>query len=115
MMKMFRVILFPLLMLSSVCVFGTSSFNSQVTDTIKSQIEYIKQFLYSDEWEPADAEPNKRIEELVEYLENTPIDSVVTYIMSNTDSVETFIERDINNNESGITTIESETKRSISP
>jgi hypothetical protein len=94
---MFRVILFPLLMLSSVCVFGTSSFDSQVSDTIKSQIEYLKQFLYSDEWEPVDAETNKRIEELVDYLENTPIDSVVTYLMSNTDSVETFIERDINN------------------
>lgn len=84
-------------MLSSVCVFGTSSLDREVSDTIKSQIEYLKQFLYSDEWEPVDAETNKRIEELVDYLENTPIDSVVTYLMSNTDSVETFIERDINN------------------
>ncbi|HKK81774.1 MAG TPA: recombinase family protein, partial [Prolixibacteraceae bacterium] len=84
-MKMLRFFLLVSLMFSSVCLFGTLSTDRQVSDSIKIQIEYMKKVLNSDEWEPVDDKTNNKIEELVDYLENSPIDTIIAHLKNNTD------------------------------
>jgi hypothetical protein len=96
MMNMYKSLTLILLLLISVVSNGKSVNERQVSDTIKSQLETIKSYLFSDEWKPVDAESYHQLIELVQYIENSPADSLINNLIDFGDSTDKFIVRNIN-------------------
>lgn len=63
-----------------VIVFQTNALKSEksfLNDTIEMKISEVRKILNSKEWVPADTASYNRLIELIDYIENSPIDSVV--------------------------------------
>ena len=68
-----------------------------VSDTILIQLNEVKSILNSGEWEPVDRDQFLRITELISFLENSPIDSVILELIHDLDSIQLFLKRDLRN------------------
>ncbi|MDA3928058.1 MAG: DUF3078 domain-containing protein, partial [Prolixibacteraceae bacterium] len=64
-------------------------------DSIQFKLNELYSFLNSGEWESLDSGTFNRTKELLEYIENSPIDSVVVDLKSDVDSSNLFLKRDI--------------------
>ena len=68
-----------------------------VSDSIQIKLNEVKSILNSREWEPVDRDQYKRINELISFIENTPIDSVVMELKHDLDSTQIFLKRELRN------------------
>lgn len=66
-----------------------------VADTIQANVQVVKSILYSKEWKPVDADSYRKILELIQYIENAPVDTVLVELKRKTDSLEYFWLREI--------------------
>lgn len=80
-----------------VSIYAAEGSKRLVSDTISLQLETVKQYLYSNEWKPVDSTSYLRMHELVDFIENSPIDTVLVNINRDIDRLDYFFERDIEN------------------
>lgn len=96
-MNTFKSLIFILLIFLSFTSNARSLSERQLSDTIKFQLETIKSYLYSDEWTPLDSQSYHQMIELVQYIENSPVDSLISDLIIQSDSTDLFLARDIHN------------------
>lgn len=94
-MNIFKRLLFILFIFLGFTSNARSIGKQQLSDTIKTQIEIIKSYLYSDEWKPLDAQSYHQMIELVQFIENSPVDSLIGNLKIQSDSIDSFLVRDI--------------------
>lgn len=94
-MNIFKRLLFILFIFLGFTSNARSIGKQQLSDTIKTQIEIIKSYLYSDEWKPLDAQSYHQMIELVQLIENSPVDSLIGNLKIQSDSIDSFLVRDI--------------------
>ena len=85
-----------LFLLISCALYAAKGDRRLVSDTIHSQLEAVKYYLYSNEWKPVEIDAYNRMIELVEFIENSPIDSVIGNLKNDVERVETFFKRNVN-------------------
>lgn len=66
-----------------------------VADTVQADLQQVKSILYSKEWKPVDADSYRKMLELIQYIENAPVDSVLVELKQTSDSLEHFWLREI--------------------
>ncbi|MBN1768306.1 MAG: DUF3078 domain-containing protein [Prolixibacteraceae bacterium] len=94
-MNIFKRLLFILFIFLGFTSNARSIGKQQLSDTIKTQLEIIKSYLYSDEWKPHDAQSYHQMIELVQFIENSPVDSLIGNLKIQSDSIDSFLVRDI--------------------
>ncbi len=57
-----------------------------VNDSIEQRISELKEIINSGEWAPSDTVNANRLTELIDFIENTPIDTVIKGLRAGTDS-----------------------------
>lgn len=90
-----RGIFFILFLFLGSTIYAGEGNKRTVSDTILVQVKSIKKLLFSNDWKPVDSVSYARMLELVEFIENTPIDSVVVDLKHDVDSLDRFFKRDI--------------------
>ena len=73
---------------------GTTSTKRVVTDTIQERLDRVKNILYSGEWKAVNKDQLNKIGELIEFIENSPIDSVVVQLKNELDTTQQIVTRD---------------------
>jgi hypothetical protein len=63
---------------------------------IDSQLDALKKIIYSHEWKPVDADNYRRMVELINFVERTPIDTVVVNLRIDIESMPELFYREIN-------------------
>lgn len=76
-------------------VFASKGERRIVSDTIHLQLTAIKDLLISAEWQPVDSVAYSRMWELVDFIENSPVDSVLNGLRQQTDSTSMFFTREL--------------------
>jgi hypothetical protein len=87
------LILVFLLFVDVYFVNASKADKSLVNDTVELKISEIRNILYSKEWVPADSASYNRLVELIDYIENSPIDSVVCGLKKDLDNSRPFIKQ----------------------
>lgn len=67
------------------------------SDSIQSQLDHVKSLLYSNYWKPIDKETYNFMVELINYMERSPIDTVIVDLKKEMSAREAFFTRDIHN------------------
>lgn len=88
-----RKLIFILLVFLNFSVFGSKK--APIADTIKTTLNEVKTLINSGEWQPTNRAQFDKILELIEYIENSPIDSVVADLNVSLDTTSPIITRDI--------------------
>lgn len=90
-----RVIFVSVLILISSCLLGSPGLTRELNDSLSMKLSEVKSMLYSMEWEAKDAVQYAKMVELIEFIENTPIDSLVVDLNQSVDTTARFFTRDI--------------------
>ena len=92
-----RTILLTILLLFQLGLFAANTARRQVSDTIQNRLERVKNILFSGEWEAFDSLQLNKMKELINFIENSPIDSVVMQLKTDLDTTQQFVKRDMRN------------------
>lgn len=81
-------------------VFFFNGLNTQaakrvVADSVQADLQQVKSILYSKEWKPVDADSYRKMLELIQYIENAPVDTVLVELNKASDSLDHFWRREI--------------------
>lgn len=91
-MRSYFFILF--LTISTISIAANSN-ERNVSDTLMAKLTAVREILFSPDWKPIDTKAYARMVELVEYIENSPVDSVIIDLRRQTDSTALFFSREL--------------------
>lgn len=90
-----RNISLALLIILQLVKVASGSEKREVADSVQSRLDTVRSILYAVEWEPVDSLFFVKMNELVEYIENSPVDSLVVQLDEMIDTNQVFFTRDI--------------------
>ncbi|MFA9390055.1 MAG: DUF3078 domain-containing protein [Prolixibacteraceae bacterium] len=92
-----RILFFSLFIFLQIQLFASTGAKRAVSDTIQIQLDDVKSILFSGEWEAVDNLQFQKIKELIDYIENSPIDSIVLDLKADLDNSRQLIKRELRN------------------
>ena len=93
-----RTFFLALFIITSISIFADNQrIEAGKSDSLQSQLDHVKSILFSNYWKPIDKETQKFMVELINYMERSPIDSVIVDLKREMSAREVFFTRDIHN------------------
>lgn len=92
-----RILFISLFVFIQFGVFAAAPTKRAVSDTIQLHLDEVKSILNSGEWQAVDPVQYKKMNALIDFLENSPIDSVVMELKTDLDNNNQFLKRDLRN------------------
>lgn len=93
-----RTLLLSFFIIISISIFADNQrIEAGKSDSIQSQLDHVKSILFSNYWKPIDKKTHNFMIELINYMERSPIDSVIVDLKKEMSARESFFTRDIHN------------------